>query len=209
MRRTVLSVAVLASLISVALLVLLLVVDGLQKKHLSDLSSDIAKESQQLEQKPQIDKILTVQNQLQSLTALHDSKPAVSRLFTYLNQVTPANVNITNLAVDYTANTMTITGTSNALSSVNKYIDTLKFTTYSNGANTSKAFSNVVLSTFGVSASSGNQTTYSLTLGYDPAIFNITQDIALSVPSQVTTRAVLEQPQDLFQAAPATSGGGN
>jgi hypothetical protein len=64
------------------LLIILLGASGLQKKHLSDLNKDIAAESKQLKRKPDIDKILTVQNQLDILTALHAGKPAASRLTT-------------------------------------------------------------------------------------------------------------------------------
>ena len=134
-RRLVFSVSVLVTIASVALLLLLLSVEGLQKKHLSDLNNDISSETSKLQNEPQINKILTVQNQLESLTALHAGKPAATRLFDYLNQVTPANVNITDFSIDFTKQTTTVTGTSDSLSSVNKYVDTLKFTTYTTDSN--------------------------------------------------------------------------
>ncbi len=210
-RRLVLVIAFFVTVISVGLLVLLLVVNGLQKKHLDDLSRDISRESSKLQRQPQIGRILTVQNQLESLTALHVGKPAAPRLFGYLNQVTPAPVAITSLDIDFSKQTATITGTADALSSVNKYVDTLKFTTYkAAGASSSKAFSNVVLSAFGLTTGAGgsNSTqpaTYTITLAYDKTIFDITQDVILDVPSLITTRSELDRPSDLFQAAPATS----
>jgi hypothetical protein len=64
-----------------------------------------------------------------------------------------------------------------------------------------------VLSSFSLNTSSTSQTTspaeYTITLSYDPNIFDIQQNIALSVPS-VTTRAQLQDPPDLFNAAPTT-----
>ncbi len=72
-RRLVLSVSVIVTIAAVALLLLLLSVSGLQKKHLSDLNKDIATESNKLQNEPQINKMLTVQNQLGSLTNLHDT----------------------------------------------------------------------------------------------------------------------------------------
>ena len=120
-RRLVLSISVLVTGIAVLALVLLLLVDVAQKKHLSDLSRDIQTESSELQQKPDITKILTVQNQLESLTALHSSKPAASRLFSnYLDQVTPAAASSASFNIDFTQQTVTITGTADALSTINK-----------------------------------------------------------------------------------------
>jgi len=213
-RRLVTSSAVLVSLIAIGLLVILLAVSGLQKKHISDLTNDIANQSRQLQQKPQVDKILTVQNQLESLTALHAAKPAASQLFDYLNQVTPTQVNITSFNVDFTAQTMTITGTADALSSVNKYVDTLKFTKYTTDTNdtSTAAFNNVVLSSFGLSSGSHDSTqaaTYTVNVAYDPKIFDITQKVSLDVPNLVTTRSNVDQPGDLFKAAPQPVKGSN
>jgi hypothetical protein len=210
-RRLVLSVSIIVAAASVGLLLLLFSVDRLQRKHIDDLTTDITKKSQELQKKPNIGRILTVQNQLKSLTALHEGKPASSRLFTYLNQLTPTQVDITNFNIDFTLQTATITGTADALSSVNKYIDTLKFTTYSTdqGATRAKPFSNIVLSSFSIS-SGGTQNkehpaTYSVTLSYDKAIFDNTQKIELTVPELTTTRSTADQGGDLFKAAPVDS----
>jgi hypothetical protein len=203
-RRLVISVSLLVSAVAVLLLILLLAANGLQKKHLSDLGRDIATSSQKLQNEPNINKILTVQNQLQSLTDLHASKPAASRLFDYFNQMTPVNVSISTLNIDFTQQTATINGSADSLGSVNKYTDTLKFTTYDNGTGVnSKAFSNVLLSSFGVSDSGGNSqpTNYTITMAYDKNIFDITQQIKLEVPNLTTTRSSLGQPIDLFQPA--------
>jgi len=215
-RRLAVSIALLVTAAAVALLVLLIAAEGLQKKHLNDLSRDINTDSSKLQQKPQITKILTVQNQLESLTNLHNGKPAASRLFDYLNELTPAQVDITDLKLDFTQQTESITGTADSLSSVNQYVDTLKFTTYKvKGVSGSKpAFSNVVLSSFSLSKQSGNNNhpaDYTITLSYDKTIFDITQNVSLAVPSVTTTRLGVAQPIDLFQAAPApdTTKGGN
>ncbi len=213
-RRLMISVSFLVTAVAVGILVLLLLVDVAQRKHLSDLSHDITTESKQLKQKPDISRILTVQNQLESLTALHAGKPAASRLFSnYLNQVTPAAVAITSFNIDFTTQTATITGTADSLSNVNKYVDTLKFTTYNTSSNSAatKAFTNVVLSSFGLNGASTDKSqaaTYTITLGYDKTIFDITQSVTLSVPNLTTTRSELDQPGDLFKAAPVTKPSG-
>jgi Tfp pilus assembly protein PilN len=210
-RRLVLSVSFLVAAVSVVLLLLLLSVDGLQHKHLSDLTKDINSESSKLQNEPQIDKILTVQNQLNSLTNLHSQEPAAGRLFDYLNETTPSNVDITDFTIDFTQQTATITGTSANLANVNQYIDTLKYTTYTTSDNSSSqpAFSSIVLSSFSLNSSAQDATqaaSYTITLSYDKNIFDITQNVKLSVPSVTTTRLSVDQPTDLFKAAPATNG---
>jgi Tfp pilus assembly protein PilN len=209
-RRLVVSVSILVTGGAIALLLLMLSVNGLQKKHLSDLTKDIKSENAQLQKKPDINRVLTVQNQLQSLTALHDSKPAASRLFTYLNQITPASVSITTFNVDFTQNTMSITGTSDSLANVNQYVDTLKKSTFTTPDNKSQqlAFSNVVLSSFGLNSTTkdlSQAASYTVNLSYDPTIFDITQKVTLTVPT-VTTRAQVGQTSDLFKATPPGGG---
>lgn len=208
-RRLVISVSIIVSIAAVVLLLLMLSVDGLQRKHLGDLTNDINNENTQLQKKPNINKILTVQNQLQSLTALHDQKPAASRVFTYLNQVTPASVSITSFTIDFTQNTATIIGTSDSLSNVNQYVDTLKIVTYTSDTThkATPAFGNVVLSSFGLNTGakdSSQAASYTITLSYDKTIFDITQKVTLSIPNTTTTRTQISQPSDLFKAAPVT-----
>lgn len=201
-RRVVLSVSVLAAIASLVLLFLLFSVTELQKKHLNDLSKDIKKESATLQGQKDVSKILTVQNQLNSLTALHNQKPATTRLFTYLTQIVPDKVNANNLSLDFTQNTVTITGTSDSLTTVNKFVDTLKFTEFTLGGEGDKAepaFTNVVLSSFGLGQNVAN---YTITFNYNPTIFDITQQVELAVPKLVTTRSEVEKPSDLFVSIP-------
>jgi len=211
-KRTIAAISVIASLAAIALLVILLAVVMFQKKHLNDLSHDIKSEVSSLQNKPNIGTVLTVQNQLESLTQLHNKKPSANQLFTYLNQVTPANVSITNLSIDFTKNTITITGTADSLSSVNKYVDTLKSTTYTvtNGSSSTKAFNSVVLTAFGLNTGSKDQSqaaNYTISLSYDPTIFDNTQTVTLNVPN-VTTRAQVQNPSDLFKAPVSSTKGG-
>ncbi len=187
-------------------ILLFLVVNVVQKKHLSDLNKDIKTYSSQLQNTPDLNKILTVQNQLNSLPDLHAKKPIASRLFSYLGQVTPAKASISRLHIDMEAHTLTIEGTADQLSTVNTYADTLKFTTFNTKDNSkqSSAFSNVVLTSFSRDATSTN---YNLSLSFDPAIFDGAQEVTLTVPKTTTTRSETEKPSALFQA-PANPQGG-
>lgn len=211
-RTMVLSTAVIITIGSIALLVLLLIVGGLQKKHINDLNSDIKTNTAKLQSQKDIGKILTVQNQLNSLTDLHSKKPAAANVFSYLNQVTPVQASITNFVIDFNAQTISITGTADSLSSVNKYIDTLKFTKYTTKDNDSEqpAFKDVVLSSFSLTTGSKDPkqaATYTITLSYDPSIFDITQEVSLIVPTLTTTRIQPGQTAELFTAAPAAGRG--
>lgn len=206
-RSLVISISFIVTAASVGLLLLLLSVSGLQKKHINDLTADIKKSTKELKAKPQISKILTVQNQLNSISALHDKKPSVAAFFTYLNQVTPESVDINTLTVDFTENSANITGGADNLSSVNKYVDTLKFTTYTiDGKNTpKKAFNNVVMSSFSISGGSKGKNakpaTYTITFNYDPEILDVTKKVTLSVPKLTSTRSTSGSPNELFKVS--------
>lgn len=178
---------------------LFLVVNVFQTKRISDLNKDIKKYTAQLESTKDLDKILTVQNQLNSLTGLHDQKVVASRLLDYLTQLTPAQATISDVSIDYSTNTISISGNADALSTVNKFTDTLKFTTFTTESSTEpqKAFSKVVLAGFAASDKGG--VTYQLTFEFNPVIFDGTQKVTLSVPKIISTRSETEKPGDLFK----------
>lgn len=180
--------------------VLILVVDVWQKKSISDLNGDIKSYSSQLTGTKDLNKILTVQNQLNSLTALHDQKAVATRLPGYITQITPSAASISKLDVDFTQNTVSITGSADTLGTVNTYIDTLKFTTYkvSGQSSSSDAFSNVVLSAF---ARTSSGATYTITASFAPQIFSEAGDVTLTVPQKTTTRSTIDQPTDLFTSS--------
>ncbi len=199
LRRTVsLATAVSASVAIVILLILFGIVNGAQKKYISDLNKDIAKYSDQLKTVQDLDKILTIQNQLNSLTGLHDKKPVATRLFGYMSSLTPARAGIDVLTVDFATNTISIEGTADSLNTVNQFADSLKFTDYKmiDGSNSARAFSGVVLQSFTRDATT---TQYQLDATFDPAIFDSLQDLTLVVPNIISTRSETEKPEALFQ----------
>lgn len=189
-RRTKQLVFVVAFILSAAALAVLILVfvtvKIVQQKSLSDADEDITKYSNQLKAIPDIDKILTVQNQLNTLTVLHDDKAVSSRTFSFIRQLTPSTVTLSTLTIDYTANTVTLGGSASALDQVNVYIDTLKQTTFSDSKTKTevKAFSDVVLSQFG---RGDKGATFSLTFIFKPEIFDSADNISLAVPNIVTS----------------------
>jgi Tfp pilus assembly protein PilN len=178
--------------------VLIVIVDVVQKKQLSDLHGNISTYGSDLQNTQNFDQILTLQNQLASLPALHNAKPAASRLFTYLTQLTPTAATIGQLNIDYTQNTISITGSANSLSTVNQFTDTLKFTGYSVQGQTGDhpAFSNVVLTSFGDTTATG--ATYTISADFNPAIFRQVNNVTLTVPGVINTRSEVAQPGVLF-----------
>lgn len=177
-----------------------------QKHYIGALTKDINTATDQLKQKPDLDKILTIQNQLASLPQLHDQKVISSRLFDYLTQATPDKATISDVNVDFDQNSMDIKGNAAALSIVNQFVDAVKFTEFEapgqNPAN-GNAFSNVVLKSFNVNASAGinqqGKITYELQFNFQPIIFaNIknlpsgnTEDKAFEANNENTTITVL------------------
>lgn len=205
-KRVTLLVAALAAGATLAILVILFVgVQIIQKKYSSDLSADIKTESSKLENIPDLNKILTIQNQLASLPALHDQKYVASRLLGYAKQVTPAKASIAKMNVDFSAQTIDITGSADTISTVNKFVDTLKFTTYKTEAGKEgSAFSSVVLTAFGKDDKGAS---YQITFKYEPTIFANESPVVLTVPpGKITTRSETEKPEALFQPLSNPSG---
>ncbi len=215
-RLVILSSVLIAAVCLVIFIFLFTYVDVVQKAHLNSLSSQISTDQTQLGNTNNINKILTIQNQLQSLPTIDGEKPAAARLFNDLVAVTPASASIYQVSVNFPSNTISIQGTADTLTTVNQYVDTLKFTTFTLGSTSNKnAFSNVVLSSFGLSTNkTGNNpnsgASFTIDLDFNPTIFNYRDsNVLLVVPNETTTRSITEQPTDLFQKSPSSTKGGS
>ncbi|HEU4966213.1 MAG TPA: hypothetical protein VFT53_01900 [Candidatus Saccharimonadales bacterium] len=197
MKRLVMTVSFVASAAALfVLLVLLSSVYLVQRKSIHDLNNNIGSTNNTFKNIANIGDILTVQSQLNSLSGLHAQEPAASRLFGYLTQLTPQQATISDLKVDYAQHTMSISGNAPSLDVVNTFIDGLKYTNYTvTGQNTMNlAFSTVVLASF----SRNQQTaTYTITLGFDPTIFDNAKTVTLTVGGQQQTST--QQPSIIFK----------
>lgn len=205
LKRTVLSISVLVSAISLGVFVLFfIIVNVVQVIYLDNLDNDIKVRTAQLKAMPDIAKILTIQNQLNALPGLHSDKPVSSRIFTYIKQLAPQEASIESLTVNFDEQSMSIEGSARDLASVNKFADTLKFTSYSVSQTkaTNRAFSEVVLAQFGVSQQTSDNSdktaSYTITLKYSPEIFNSDISTKLTIPNRVTTRSETEKPVSIF-----------
>lgn len=204
-RRLVFSISILVTAAAVVLVAGLFSYVEYQKTQISSLSSDIRKQGAKLSNQANINSILTIQNQIQTLTTLHQQEPNVTSLATYLNQLIPVTANLASLSVDFNADTFTMTGDADSLVTVNQLVDIMKFATYSikGVPGTKPAFSNVVLANFGINK---GRASYSINLNFDPMLFNNTEQVTLNVPSKVTTRSQLDQPITLFNSQGTTNG---
>lgn len=210
-RRTknfVIAVSTIVTIASVAILLIMLgTVEVVQKKQMSDAQKKLDNANSQLDKVSDLNKIVTVQNQLHTLVNLHQSKHASSRIFSYLAQLTPSKASISRLSMDMSQNTLSISGNADSQKTVNTFIDTLKYTTYTVGGNDSphQAFSQVLESSFAINST---DVSYTLDMQFDPKLFanNLTDDQGktitpkLSVPSLTTTRSILQDSSNaLFQ----------
>jgi Tfp pilus assembly protein PilN len=198
-KRLIVSISIIAGIAAIAIFILLFTFVNLaQKKNMNDLTKDIKTQNQELTQTEDLNKILSVQNQLKALDQLHGDKIVASRLFSYLQQVTPTQAAISELEIDFEANTMSITGTATSVAAINAYTDSLKFTNYTTENDNDKkpAFNSVVLSSF---ARSENKNSYTITLNFDPVIFSQDESVKLQIPQIVSSRSNTERPSALFQ----------
>lgn len=172
---------------TLAIFVLLFVyVNLVQSTHLKDLSGDIVTSSEELTGTKNLNQILTIQKQLTSIDDLHAKKPATDRLVGYIAITTPTTVSLGQYDVDFTTSAITITGKSTSLSNINAYVNTLKSIQYvtKEDKEPKKAYDEVVLTNFTPGA---NETTFSISLKFDPVIFDSSQEVSLSLPNQQVT----------------------
>jgi cell division protein FtsL len=204
-KRLVIAVTVVVIAVSAVVLISLIsLVYGVQKNNLHNLNSSIIKYQAQIVNTSDLDKILTIQNQLAALPNLENNKPVVTRLFGYIQQLTPANITISDLTIDFTAHTIQVSGNSTGgIASVDQFVDTFKFSTYTTSSTSPSlnVFSNVVLTSFGLSQ---GVTSYGISANYDPNIFSSTySNIQINVPSEYSTRSITQQP--IFNTLPKSS----
>lgn len=111
-RTSVISLSILVGLAAVAIVVVLAIWVFAVQTTRGKISDDTIKvESDKLGKVPDIANILTIQNQLKKLSAMHDAKNIDSRIFDVLatiNPPAPNNVSITNLALDSETQTIKI-----------------------------------------------------------------------------------------------------
>jgi hypothetical protein len=195
-RKTAIVVSVIIIAASAGLVLLMMSVSAGQKIALNSANKNIDKLAADIKNTQDIEKMLTVQSQLNTLDKLHSEKPVASRLPDFLAKIVPSQVQLNKIDVDLEQNTMTISGTTPSYEANNKFVDTLKFTNYQLAGSEDKtpAFNSVVLTSFGKDEKGAS---FTVTLNFDPVLFASSSDgIQLIPKAGVTTRE--QVPSALF-----------
>ncbi len=203
-KRIIVLITTISVVLSLGILFLSFSFSAVRKQHLSNLDKDITAIRTELESDKDLGRILSVQNQLNSLPELYAGRPAADRLTGYLNQTTPSEVGLGRVSIDFTSSTIELVGTASSLEAVNAHVDTLKFTTFkaSEDEEPAHAFTDVVLSRFGRDRQGAS---FTITLSFTPDIFDASNKVQLLVPNIITTRTQAT-PTDIFNGSIMTEG---
>ncbi len=204
LRRRIMGIAGLLSIGSLAVVAFMFLTANVwQSSRISGLDEDIESRRQEVESTPDIAKILTVQNQLDSLDQLHLSKTSTSRLFGYLEAVLPSDVSVVSVELEHDDLTVELEGESPNFEQVNKLVDTMKFTDYVTTSDDQslegRAFSNVVIRD---TSPSDSGVIFTVTAEFDSILFDNSYEedqIGINVPEITTTRSTTERPNDVFE----------
>lgn len=206
----VISVSILVTLGAIGLSALLFVyVTFVQQLQVTLASDDITRKMQQLKDIPDVDKYLTIQNQLGSLPSLHSDKGNYSRLFDFLSVLNPGEPNaatLGNLQLVTGEKVIMLTGTTSSFESLNVFVDTLKnaqITYKVNGEGDDvieNIFEQVLVQTSGlVQGEADNAVSFTIRTVYRDAVFAVVnKDMTAKVPNITTTPSVTESPNPVF-----------
>lgn len=129
-KRLIISLMILVSIISAAVVLLLVFfVYAAQPGIQLLIDNDIKDKASVLSKDKNLPRDLTIQNQLTTLTQLHEDKGVYDRLFDYLknlNPETPNNISISNATLDATAGAIVLEATAKDYQAIAVFQDTLK-----------------------------------------------------------------------------------
>lgn len=207
----VISIATIVTLSVAALVVLLaLWVFGGQTIQKAYLTDQIKKNGDKLKSIPDIEKYLTVQNQLANITALHEGKNDLSRLLDFLptlNPSPPNNVTLLNveLSSDDLGKTLAIQGEVKDYTGLTTFRDTLLNAQLELDKTTKeKLFESVIVSSSALEQSSkgGAVVSFRIETVYNPnAFLNSVKNPTVSVPIKTTTQSAQSSPSVFGQSS--------
>jgi hypothetical protein len=220
-KALVISVSIIITIASLGISALLFVyVSYGQQLQIDAISGDINNKTRDLKGIPNLEKYLTIQNQLMALPQLHNDKGQYSRLFDFLvvmNPKAPNNVVLNNLQVDSVNKSISLVGATTSYESLNVFVDTLKNVQVSYKVQgqgdpvKEKMFDSVSLVSSSLSKEGVNnmKASFSIQVVYKDAIFAVQNtEVKAAVPSMTTTQSVTEAPQpgQLFDTKTNTGG---
>lgn len=209
-RAAVISMSILVSIIAGGLLVILLLyVFGVQTVRSSLLDGQITAGSEKLAKVEDLDKILTIQNQLTKINELNGMKNINSRLFDMLSAVTPPGdnkVQFSSIVVDSETTTIRLEGQTRGYDSMEVFKKTVGSAIIEYGENgnkiTTPLASNISTSdvSYGEDASGRKVLRFVLTFTYAPELLSlatVAPTFKLSIDGNVTD-SYLGIPKSLF-----------
>lgn len=200
LKRLIITLMILISIAAVGVVLLLAFYVYLaQPLRLRFATDGIKKYSTQLSGDKDLTRDLTIQNQLETITKLHEDKGVYDRLIDYLktlNPVEPNNVSISKARLDAIAGTITLEASAKNYQAVAVFNDTLKNAKLSYTENDTNATQEVPLfdsvqiteTNLGQDSNGAQVAAFKATLSYDTQAFswNIHNPI-VTVPNENTT----------------------
>lgn len=148
-RLSVITISIIVGIAAIGIVVILGLLLGVQGARGYLLDNAISSDSQKLASVPDINKTLTIQNQLDKISTIHQSSHVDSRIFNVLTSLASgkgdAKIQYSTIAVDTTNDTVTIqaqTPTFNGLDVFKKTLTATQFR-YTSGDSTSKQTENL------------------------------------------------------------------
>lgn len=210
-RNTVISLSIVSMIFVVGLTALLaLMVYAWQGTMIGMIKSDITKKQNTLVAKPEIEKYLTVQNQLDMLKALHDEKHKIvySRLldfFPLLNPAAPNNVGLSSVKIKQSDMSINLQGNTSSFQGVTTFKNTLenaKVLYKIDGEQKEvNLFTSVTLKSASLGQNNGrSNASFEFVVIYSPEVFgpNATE-IQLNVPKLTISDSQSNAPNELFK----------
>lgn len=221
-RTAVISVAVLAGIISVAIVVLLAsYLFGVQSVRNSFADASIKSKAAELEKVDDISNTLTIQNQLSKLAVMHSEKNNMSRIFDVLTAINPPAPNaivMSSVRVDTESKTITVDGqAANGFEAAELFKKTILATTMAYqdelGQRQTAALTREVSTSdtsFGEDASGKKVLRFTMSFTYPNEFFaRSIKDAAIIRPDRKNvTDSFLRLPQSLFSDRAADLEGG-
>lgn len=219
MRNMVISGAIITSILAAGGVVLLaMIVYMFQQSIIDQQKSDIAVNHRRLSSQVEIDKYLTIQNQLSAIDGVSGNRAQYARLFDYLKQLNPAppyNVSLYKVDIDEESTIMKIEGAAPNFETVNNFKNTLEEAILQDivdGKNIdTKLFPEPITTEANYVSDNGTpMTIFNFEMKYSPEAFdNDKKDIKLYVPKMITSDGDQNAPKQMFSAPQREDNNGN
>lgn len=210
-RTQVISIATLLTIVAAGLTVVLaLWVYVGQPVVIATTTDSISDRAKKLSNEPELDKYLTLQNQLNNLDALHNGKTDFSRLMSYLpklNPQAPNSVTLSNIEVkadDEAGNTLVLKGETANYTALNTFRDTLRTAQLAykvDGSDTAEnLFESIVVtrSTLDKSQSGSPVVSFEISTVYNPNAFLYSVKNPQVVVKDAETTSSVQATPDIF-----------